>query len=394
MELFHSSPSVPGVSSPSLIKQAMRQSAQKLLQYAVAQESVNEEFQEWGDLNAWNPLALAKRSQTLEKRVKDKSKAEESKGKRGAEEDSSHRIGKLESIAKNYERKNPELKAKTLLSLRSLITAKDSPLEILEKLKNVYLDIALVDEALEFLIDASDDVLKENLIEARNLLHKDFAREVTAGRNIGMQARNYAAKGLGSPTALRDLYRVITHTPFNAVTLFQELSLNFSLDKMQVVIHFILHSLGSDVKAKGPSIAPGELFKMMSETRDMQAVLGVYRYFSKQMPMIAKMVNTRCSKPLNISFDLLARAFVTLILEKYPTVERALLLSKELSIQDLPAVQIVIYHEFLTAMRQVSSRLFQSDKQYHDLLSCYMSTIESIEKRLEKEGVFISKHKV
>ncbi|MGR3973394.1 MAG: HrpJ domain-containing protein [Candidatus Rhabdochlamydia sp.] len=393
MESLNSSLPLSGVSSASLAKQATRQAAQKLLQYSIAQESVNEEFQEWGELSAWNPLALAKRSQTLEKRVKDKSKTDKHQGKEG-EEESSHRIGKLQRIAQEFERRNPELKTKTLLSLHSLITIKDSPEEILKKLKTVYLDIALVDEALEFLIETSQDPLKTQLISARALLHQDFSKDVLSGRNIGAQARNYAAKGLGSATALRDLYRLITHTPFNAITLFQELSSSFPLDKMQVVIHFILHSLGSDLKSKGPSIASGELFKMMNETRDMQAVLGVYRYFARQMPRISQTMGKKSVTPLNLSFELLAKVFTSFILEKYPTLDKAMLLSDKLLINNQPILQLMMYHEFIMAMRQVSSRLFQNDKQYQEILNCYITTAESLEKHLQTEGIFLNKKKV
>ena len=49
----------------AVIKQA---TAQKLLQYSLVQESAHEEMQEWGDLNAWNPMALSRNFQALEKR--------------------------------------------------------------------------------------------------------------------------------------------------------------------------------------------------------------------------------------------------------------------------------------------------------------------------------------
>ena len=56
----------------STTKAQQAAAAQKLAQYAIAQESAAEEFEEWGDLNAWNPLALARNFQTLDKRAREK----------------------------------------------------------------------------------------------------------------------------------------------------------------------------------------------------------------------------------------------------------------------------------------------------------------------------------
>jgi type III secretion protein W len=385
----HSIPKVEGVTGQQAAKQAIlkQAAAQKLLQYSLAQESAHEEFQEWGDLNAWNPLAMSRNFQALEKRVREKTKPEESaQSEKEEEEESVKAVGKLQEAAESFEQKNPELQARTLLSLKARISRGDSPDEILRKLKQVYHDVALVDEALDFLMETSDADMRQTLQLAKDELYRTSERDVRAGRNIGIQARNFSSQGLGSPIALRDLYRNLTGNPRDALTLFQELSSNYPLDKMRVVIDFMLHSLGADVKAKGPSISREELHRMMSETRNMQAILGIYRYFLSRMNLVKSSFDRQgLLLPPRITFDLLARLFVKFIMERYPSVDKALMLSQYLGISEELLAQVIIYLQYRDAMRQVAPRLFRDERHRQDLLLCFMETLEELEEKLEED---------
>lgn len=382
-------PSVQGVSQQAAARQtAIKQAqAQKLLQYSLVQESAREEFQEWGDLNAWNPLAMSRNFQTLDKRVREKTKPDEtSKAEKEEEDEEIKAVEKLQETAEEYQRKNPELQARTLLSIRARISRRDTPDDILRKLKQVYLDVALVDEAIDFLMETADIDMRHTLQMAKDELYRTSEREVKAGRNIGIQARNFSSQGLGSPTALRDLYRSLTGNPRDAVTLFQELSNNYPLDKMRVVIDFMLHSLGADVKAKGPSISREELQRMMSETRNMQAILGIYRYFLSRMNLITSSFDRQgLVLPPRITFDLLARIFVKFLLERYPSTAKALQLAHQLGIADETVAQMIIYLQYRDAMRQVAPRLFRDERHRQDLLMCFMDTLEELEEKFEDE---------
>lgn len=384
----HSVPSVQGVSQQATAKQAAikQAQAQKLLQYSIIQESAREEFQEWGDLNAWNPMALSRNFQTLEKRAREKAKTDQT-SQTEKEEEEIEVVEKVQEIAESYERKNPELQARTLLSLQARISRGDSPDEILRKLKQVYVDVALVDEAIDYLLETADADMQQALQLSKDELYRTSEREVRAGRNMGIQARNFSTQGLGSPTALRDLYRNLTANPRDAITLFQELSTNYPLDKMKVVIDFMLHSLGADVKAKGPSISREDLQRMMSETRNMQAILGVYRYFISRMNLISSSFDRQgLVLPPRITFDALARLFVKFILERYPSIDKALLLSQQLGISSDKIAQIIIYLQYRDAMRQVAPRLFRDERHRQDLLLCFMDTLETLEEKLEEEN--------
>jgi type III secretion protein W len=375
-----------GVQRTQQQKTAQQQAAARLSQYAIAQESAQTSFDEWGDLNAWNPLALARNFQNLEKRAREKARPENTKQEQIDEEQEVNAVEELQSVSEAYQRKNPELQARTLLSLRVRITARDSVEDIIRKLREAYTDLALVDEALDFLLETTEPSMKPLLQQAKAELNRLYEREIKSGRNIGTQARNFSTQGLGSPTALRDLYRDITGTQRDANALYQELSNKYPFEKMKVVIDFVLHSLGADIKAKGPSIPREELQKYLTETRNMQAILGVYKYFFSRMRLIASSFERQgLLMPPRITFDALARIFMRFIQERYPSVDKALLLSQQMGIAGEELAQLIIYLQFRDAMRQVAPRLFRDERQRQELLMCFMETLEDLEEKLEEE---------
>ena len=382
-------PGIQGISQRGAVSReaaAKQAAAQKLLQYSVAQEAATEEFQEWGDLNAWNPMALARNFQQLDRRLRAKTEHAADKSEKTEEEEEIQAVDKLQKIAENYEKKNPEIQARTLLSIQARISKNDTPEDILRKLKDVYLDVALVDEALDFLIETADAEMRILLEKAKEELYRVSEREVRAGRNMAVAARTFSAQGLGSPTALRDLYRELTGNPRDAASLFQQLSSQYPIDRMRTVIDFILHSLGADVKAKGPSIGKEELLRMMSETRNMQAILSIYRYFISRMNLIQSSFDRQgLVLPSRINFDLLARIFVQFLMERYPSPEKALLLAKYLGIADEISAQLIIYLQYRDATRQVAPRLFRDEKHRQDVLMSLMETLEELEEKLEKD---------
>ena len=374
-----------GVQRAQQQKNIQQQAAARMSQYAIAQEAAREGFEEWADLNAWNPLALARNFQTLEKRAKEKTRPEDAK-QDNLDEEGITAIEQLQEISEGYQRKNPELQARTLLALRVRITARDSVEDILRKLREAYTDLALVDEALDFLLETADPSMKSLLEQAKAELNRQYEREIKSGRNMGAQARNFSTQGLGSPTALRDLYRDITGTQRDANTLFQELSNKYPFEKMKVAIDFVLHSLGADIKAKGPSIPREELQKYLTETRNMQAILGVYKYFFSRMRLIASSFDRQgLVLPPRLNFEILSRIFMRFIQERYPSVDKALLLSQQMGIADEELAQLIIYLQFRDAMRQVAPRLFRDERHRQELLMCFIETLEDLEEELEEE---------
>lgn len=335
----------------------------------------------------FNPLALLKNADTLERRIRRNEQRQDVKNEEGDPEVTE--IDAITKTAQDFEHRNPELNKRALLSLKTFIEIDDTPEQILAKVLKSYPDPFLADEALDFLCDSSDPKTKvgNNLRQARILLNNQFTREVKAGRNMNAEAQEFAKQGLGTAGSLRDLYREITGSPRDPATLFDELSNMFNFDKLRTVIKFILHSIGSDLKAKGPSIERGQLQQLFTEARTMQAILGVYRFFFQRMKMIESQFHREgLTLPSRVTFDNLAKLFVKLIMERYPSPDKVLRFGSMLGISEELLAQIIIYTQFRDAIRGVSPQLFKSDKHRQDMLMTLIETISELDDLLEEEA--------
>ena len=369
--------------SPSQIYKA--QAAAAALKYAMAQEASSDEFVQWSELDTFNPLAIARRFETLE--IKARKKGAEEPEKAAKKEEKIVAVRKFENVAQEFQRRNHEMQARTLLILRGMIKQTDTKEEILRKVLDIYSDYTLADEALDYLLETTEGELALNVRGAKDDLDALYGREVRAGRNIAHLATEFSTKGLGSPTALRDLYRDITGNPRDAATLFQQLAANFSFDRMQAVIGFLLHSLGADLKAKGPSIPRAELHRLITEARSLQAILGLYRFFYSRMPLIKNaFARQALILPGRLTFDLLARLYVRYLQERYPSGDNVLKLSTELGVSEETAAAIIVYMQLRDAVRQTAPKLFRSEQHRRDVLGSYIDALESLEEKQEEEG--------
>ena len=334
-------------------------------------------------------IQMFRNAESLEKRQTRRSDLRQTNAPSEAEDKEMASVEGVAKSAEEYENRNPEMEKRALLNLRQTIDIDDSAEEILLKILKSYRDHYLADEALSFLIETTDSNAKigVNLRKAKDLLNERFGREVRAGRNISVEAREFAKQGLGSPTALRDLYRDVTGNPREAVLLFEELNESFTFDKMKTVIQFMLHSLGKDINSKGPSIDPAELQRLVSEVRTMQAILSVYRFFFERMRLIeGQFLREHIPLPGGLTFELLAKQFVKLITERYPSPDKILKLAAFLGISDEVLAQVIIYTQYRDALRGVSPRLFKSDRHRQDLLMTLIETISELDDLLEEEG--------
>lgn len=291
----------------------------------------------------------------------------------------------LES-AHRHQQRNPELQVKTLILLRDSILKDDSPNAILEKVMKYYPDVALADEALEFLIETADRDVVEQIRAARELLHQTRGREVAAGRNVGNEARAFAQTGIGTPTSLRDLYRDITGNPREHNALFEELSGKYNFDQLKKVIDFLLRALGSDLKSKGPSIPRGELYRLVTETRVLQSILGVYNFFKVRSDLIAKLFqDSGIAVTSKLGFEQLAKEFIKLVEERYPSAAKVLRLAAQFGIDRNTLAQLILLQQYRDAIRQVAPRIYRSLQHRFDLLKVILEALEELEDELEEE---------
>lgn len=287
-------------------------------------------------------------------------------------------LAKVRDSAEKFQRRNPELKAKILVMLKGMIKSGDKAKDILKKTRQVYKDVALADEAMEFLEEVSGEDMRAEVAAAKEQLNEEFGREIQGGRNIGEQVRKFAEKGLGAPTALRDLYADITGNPREPKALFQELSERFTYKDLRKVIAFMLHSLGSDLKSQGPSIPRGLLHRLVSETRSLQAILGVYVFFKGRMKIVNKEFGKNgISVPDKLNFERLAKEFMNFVGERYPSSDKVLRMAKKLGIEEWLMAKIIVFAQLRDAIRQVAGQQFYKNIQHRD--DCYLALIEALE---------------
>lgn len=296
-------------------------------------------------------------------------------------------IEQIKDQADQFQKRNPELKAATLVLLRNYIKPGDTKEEILKKLLEFYKDPALADEALEFLLETTDGELYNQVKAAKEELNQQQGREIAAGRNIGAQARAASDKGLGTPTQLRDLYRDITGNPRDSSTLFQELSKQYAFKDLKKVTDFLLHSMGADLKSKGPSIEPGMLHRIITETRSLQAILGIYRFFRGRMRLIQSSFGRNgIDVPPELNFESMAKEFMALAAERYPSADKVKERAVKLGIEKWLLAKIIALSQFRDAIREVAlNQIFRSLQHRDDLYLAILEALEDLEDELDQE---------
>ena len=381
---------VSGVSVDASIQKAQKAHAKQEMSNMVArQEESQEDFQTWTDQALFNPLMMRKKFERLEDRLRlaAAKKEETQKGEKAKEVQVSD-TDLIEQIAEDYHQRNPELQKKTLMLLEQRIQNDDDAATMLRKLEEFYTDKSLIDDAIDFLIETATtrEERSKQLKEAKAQLNATYGREIRAGRNIAEEVRAFSKQGLGSPTALRDLYRDLVAVPRSPHQIFDELTETFKFSDMKNIIDFILHSLGADMKAKGPSISKAELHRLFTEARTMQAILGVFRFFFARMALIKKQFDRYdLTFPSRLNFEMLARILMQLLQERYPSPDKILKLGFVLGISEELAAQIVIFTQYRDALRHISPKLFKSERHRQDLMLTIIETLSDLEDEMEEE---------
>jgi len=363
------------------VKEIQKEIAADRAMQVESEEDMNQYF----ELSSFNPMNQAQRFRKMEDIHKYSQKGEET-------EETEEVVGKIVDVekidetAERFQRNNYELNSKTLRILRSQVSKGDTAEDIVKKVEAVYADAALVDEALDFLLETTDSQLLAATQEAKEKLNKDKGKEIRAGRNMGAQAREFAKEGLGSPTSLRDLYREILLNPREPLKLFDELAEKFRFPKLKSAITFMLHSLGSDLKSKGPSIQRGELKRLIDETRSMQGILGVFRFFQSRMRLIYREFSSyNLIVPSRLDFEIIARMFVKIISERFMNPDKILQTAKLLGISEEAAAQMIIYSQMRDAIKQIAPKYFRDPRHREEVLKAFIDTIDKLEDQMEEE---------
>jgi type III secretion protein W len=341
-----------------------------------------------------NPLAakFQKKAKSLKDRGKSEGDKKSEKGSKSskakAKEIKVHRIEKVSEEAQKFQNRNRELKAKMLMLLRLYVIEHHGKGDILKKVQEFYEDVALADEALDFLQETAEtEEIAEAVRKAKTELNEKYGREIAAGRNIGDIARKAADQGLGTPTSLRDLYRDITGNPRESTALFEEFSKKYAFKDLKKIIAFLLHSLGADLKSKGPSISSGLLHRLITETRSLQAILGVYLFFKNRMHLVQKLFEKdHLQMPESLTFEEIAKQFMGLAAERYISSSKVLQAAKKLGIDESLLAKIIVLSQLRDAIREVAlNQIYGTLQRRDELHMAILEALEELEEELEEE---------
>jgi type III secretion protein W len=289
----------------------------------------------------------------------------------------------LKDAADRFQRRNQEFKSQILQLLAEKAKECKNKEELRKLVDQFYTDPTIADDAFDFLLEVSRGDFNKMVQQAKDEHTAEFKREIEAGRNIAEEVMKAVDLKLGAPKTLRDLYRSITGNPREPVSLFVELSDRFAYKDLRKVLAFLFHSLGSDLKSQGPSIDRVTLQRLIAEVRSLQAILGVYQFFRGRMNLISSLFQKNAlNMPAQLTFELLAKQFVLLLQERYPSSDKILQGAKRLGIEDWILAKIIVFSQMRDAIREVAlHQLYRSIEHRNEL---YNSLIEALE-RLEEE---------
>jgi type III secretion protein W len=360
--------------------EAMKNIQKDTTQELSAEQTTSKEAFATDQKDAINPFAAQK------KQVTKPSKSRIQKMMESKDKGEGIPIQFIKDTADQFQRRNPELKSGVLVLLRSQVKPGDKKDAILKKIKEFYTDVSLADEALEYLFETTEGELHNEVQEALAEFRQDNEREIAAGRNINEEARAASEKGLGTPSNMRDLYRDITGNPRDSATLFDQLAQKYAFKELKSVVDFLLHSLGTDMKAKGPSIPRGELHRLITETRSLQAILGVYRFFNNRMNLVNSMFEREGEKkPDGINFESLSKAFMALVSERYPSSEKVQQQAIKLGCDKHVMAKIIALTQLRDAIREVAmNQIYRSLAHRDELYLVIIEALEDLEDELEE----------
>jgi len=369
-----------GVSTPeAAAAKILAAKEAKVAKLEIAQQAQTAEALKNVHEEATNPLAAFKRkTKDLKDHTISVPKEEKAEEKQKVLPDR-----QVRDQASKFEKRNGELKSDILLLLLDKVKDCRDKDELLKILNDFYPDPTVADEALDFLLATTLGSLKEIVKEAKEAFNEQRGREIEAGKNINEQVQQYVELGLGTPSKLRDLYRDLTGNPRDPVALFLELGDRFNYKEMRKVLAYLFHAMGADLKSQGPSIPPGLLHRLLTEVRNLQAGLGIMRFFRSRMKLIAFLFQKNgLDVPPELTFETMSRSFVSLLQERYPSPEKVLQLSQKLGITKEILAKIVVFSQMRDAIREIAFYHFYRSLQHRDEI--YKSILEALE-QLEEE---------
>ncbi|MBS0638184.1 MAG: hypothetical protein JSS12_11800, partial [Verrucomicrobia bacterium] len=117
-----------------------------------------------------------------------------------------------------------------------------------------------------------------------------------------------------------------------------------------------------------------------------QAVLGVYQFFKARTKLIGFLFEREgMEMPKNLNFELLAKQFVMLLQERYPSGDKVLQMAGKLGIDKWILAKIIVFSQLRDAIREVAlNQLYRSVQHRDELYAAILEALESLEEELDE----------
>ncbi|BAE81321.1 low calcium response protein E [Chlamydia felis Fe/C-56] len=311
--------------------------------------------------------------QTLESRRKNATQTE--KKSEGTEDKSDA------DLSDKYTENNAEISGQDLRSIRDSLHDDASEEDILDLVKSKFSDPALQSIALDYLVQttpASKGALKDSLVKAQQSHLQQNRQAVVGGRNVLFASQEYATALNTSAPGLRELYLQVTSDFHSCEQLLQMLQSRYSFEEMGTVTSFFLKGMSADLKSEGSSVPAPKLQVMMSETRNLQAVITGYDFFQAKLPVLtASLKADGVTLPEDLKFDKVADTFFKLIHDKFPTASKMERGVRDLVGDDTEAITGML-NLFFVALRGTSPRLFASAEKRQQLGTMMANALDTV----------------
>ncbi|CRI35688.1 Type III secretion regulator YopN/LcrE/InvE/MxiC [Chlamydia pneumoniae] len=312
--------------------------------------------------------------QTLESRKKGEAGKAEKKSESTEEKPDT-------DLADKYASGNSEISGQELRGLRDAIGDDASPEDILALVQEKIKDPALQSTALDYLVQTtppSQGKLKEALIQARNTHTEQFGRTAIGAKNILFASQEYADQLNVSPSGLRSLYLEVTGDTHTCDQLLSMLQDRYTYQDMAIVSSFLMKGMATELKRQGPYVPSAQLQVLMTETRNLQAVLTSYDYFESRVPILLDSLKAEgIQTPSDLNFVKIAESYHKIINDKFPTASKVEREVRNLIGDDVDSVTGVL-NLFFSALRQTSSRLFSSADKRQQLGAMIANALDAV----------------
>lgn len=178
---------------------------------------------------------------------------------------------------------------------------KQTPRELLQQGKQEFKDVSHQYAALAFAYEslAGDGTaagLRDTLAQALAQLEAEHGPAIRAGLNVSETASQFAGGKADKTQDLRDFYRHTVLAPESFVDAFESVISHYPDRNFLEAIAFMVAAVGRDLHARGPSLSPHALKKILDDLYRLEMMGHIYRDSESLLERVFKLFQCRSKK--------------------------------------------------------------------------------------------------